>query len=211
MVSAPSGRVCKKKKKKCTSRSYNDGNSDCHSLHSSAFIENTSSITLSLSLSLFLADARDLVAFRLLSVTRSRTSFYRVHHLFPPLFISFFQTTLLPGSHSGAECDSRRSLVNVRGTMKKSCMYDVVSSTESNFHLYDEYIWQRPHVCAWSFLVTKELMTKHRNCVVYTYIDEHFQFNLWSHTQMYTYIYPRTIYPGWVSDRITTYHIFKCI
>lgn len=49
MVSAPSGRV-KKKKKKCTSRSYNDGNSDCHSLHSSAFIENTFSITLSFSL-----------------------------------------------------------------------------------------------------------------------------------------------------------------
>jgi len=38
MVSAPTGRVCKKK---CTSRSCNNGNSDCLLLHDSTFIECT--------------------------------------------------------------------------------------------------------------------------------------------------------------------------
>lgn len=136
MISAPSRRICKKK---CTSRSYNNGNSDCHSLHSSAFIENASSVTLSISCRYTWPRCTP-------SVVRhpvlSRMSFLLRAPSTSSAFCFLLSNDVVAvrhsESHPGAKCDTRRSLVNVRSTMEKSCVYDVVSSTESNFHLYDD-------------------------------------------------------------------------
>lgn len=102
------------------------------------------------SLSLFLADTRDLVAPRLFvrHPVRSRTSFLLRAPPTSSAFCFLLSNVVAvrhPGSHPGAKCDTRRSLVNVRSTMEKSCVYDVVSSTESNFYLHDD---ERGHTYA---------------------------------------------------------------
>ena len=136
MVSAPTGRVCKKK---CTSRSCNDGNSDCHSLHNSTFIE---CISIPLSTSCM----RSLCCI-LSSVRRfgcPRTSFYRAS-FFRFLFLSFERrrcgaaipqvilapnVTLIAHSSTFRKYDQRKNI---------AC----IASTESNFHLR---VQKRPYV-----------------------------------------------------------------
>lgn len=134
MVSAPTGRVCKKK---CISRSCNDGNSYCHSLHDSAFIEcNLPSLSLRF-LPLHAASLLHLVScpsFRPPARVLSCAPF--------PLFIPFFRTTSLrrrrSASHPGAECDTRRSLVNVQEARRKkvSCMASCHRPNQTSIYMY---------------------------------------------------------------------------
>lgn len=196
MVSAPSGRICKK-----NARAARTTTEIRIVIHSAVV---PSSRMHPPSLSLFLADTRDLVAPRLFvrHLVRSRTSFLLRAPPTSSAFCFLLSNVVAvrhPGSHPGAKCDTRRSLVNVRSTMEKSCVYDVVSSTESNFYLK----WKRPHVCAWTFLMMKELMTKHRNCVFYKWTLPT------SFKELHTRTHAHTIYPSWVSER--TRVIFKCI
>lgn len=150
MVSAPSGRVCKKKKGK-SARAARITTKIRIVIRSTVV---PSSRMHPPSPSLFLADARDLVAPRLLCPS-SRPLTHVVLSRAPPTSSAF--CFLLSNdvvavhhsrSHPGAECDTRRSLVNVRCTMEKSCVYDV-SSTESNFHLRRRiYVKEVAHMCA---------------------------------------------------------------
>lgn len=176
MVSAPFGRVCKKKKKNARAARIT---TEIRIVIRSTVVP--SSRMHPPSLSPFLAEARDFVAPRVScpSSRPLRTSFYRVHPLLSPLFLSFFRTTLLRYVTSGVTLAPSVTLVAhssmFEAWWKKSCVYDVVSSTESNFHLYDEYIWKSSYVCARSFLVTKELMT---SIGIALSIGRHFRFNL---------------------------------
>jgi len=129
MVSAPTGRVCKKNAQ-AVHVTMEIRIVTCYMI---APLSNASSVPLLASVARGLSAASRL----LLVIPAAQAHRFIVHSLL--LFISFFRTTSLrrrrSASHSGAECDTRHSFVNVQEERRQSCVCGIVSSTESNFHL----------------------------------------------------------------------------
>lgn len=130
MVLAPTGRVCKK-------------NARAVRVTTEIRIVIRSAVSAFIRMhppspSLLLVDARGLsAASRLLPVVPTAHARRFIVHPFP-LFVSFFRTTSLrrrrSASHPGAECDTRRSLVNVeKHDGKKLRVWHRVIA-ESNFY-----------------------------------------------------------------------------
>lgn len=163
MVSAPSGRICKKKK--CTSRSYNDGDSDCHSLRSSAFIENASSVTLSISCRCTWPRCTPSVC------PSSRPLTHIVFIACTSYFLRFLFSSFecccgaSPGESSWRQV--WHSSLTRQCSKHDGKELRVWRCVIDRIKLLPTWRWKRPHVCAWTFFVMKELMTKHRNCVFY--------------------------------------------